>query len=50
MMRETLTYRLRAASPDAVQQLPKQHQPASRKEVDALIHRWTELSRQAGLG
>ena len=34
----------------SIQQLPKQHQPAARKDVDALIQRWTDLSVAAGLG
>lgn len=33
-----------------VQQIPKQHQPAARADVEALIHRWAELSSVAGLG
>lgn len=31
-------------------QVPKQHQPAPRSDVEALISRWTELADAAGLG
>ncbi|KAL0048130.1 hypothetical protein WJX82_008393 [Trebouxia sp. C0006] len=34
----------------AVKQVPKQHQPAPRSDVESLINRWTELTDAAGLG
>ncbi|KAA6417258.1 MAG: rRNA methyltransferase [Trebouxia sp. A1-2] len=34
----------------AVKQIPKQHQPAPRSDVESLINRWTELTDAAGLG
>lgn len=33
-----------------VKQVPKQHQPAPRSDVEFLINRWTELTDAAGLG
>lgn len=34
----------------AVKQIPRQHQPAPRSDVESLINRWTELTDAAGLG
>lgn len=34
----------------AVKQVPRQHQPAPRSDVESLINRWTELTDAAGLG
>ncbi|DBA94245.1 TPA: hypothetical protein ACH3X1_001866 [Trebouxia sp. C0004] len=34
----------------AAKQVPKQHQPAPRSDVESLINRWTELTDAAGLG
>ena len=39
-----------AADEAVVKQVPKQHQPAPRSDVESLINRWAELTDAAGLG